>query len=46
MRIFIGFILGFIVAVMLTYYGVLNINSTGRMIEKGGSSIMRSVVSL
>lgn len=46
MRIFIGFILGFIVAVMLTYYGVLNVNGTGRMIEKGGSKIVRSVVSL
>ena len=46
MRIFIGFILGFIVAVMLTYYGVLNVNGTGRMIEKGGSSLIKSVASL
>ena len=46
MRITIGFVLGFIVAVMLTYYGILNVNGTGKMIEKGGSSIVRSVVSL
>lgn len=45
MRIFIGFILGFIVAVMLSYYGILNVNGTGRMIEKGGSKAIKSVVS-
>lgn len=46
MRIIMGFVLGFIVAVMLTYYGMLNVNGTGKMIEKGGSSIIRNVVSL
>lgn len=46
MRIFIGIIIGFIVAVMLMYYGILNVNGTGRMIEKGGSNIIKSVASL
>ena len=45
MRLTIGFILGFIVAVMLTYYGILNVKGTGRMIEKGGSNVVKSVVS-
>jgi len=45
MRIFIGFIFGFIVAIMLSYYGILNVNSTGKMIEKGGSKTITNIVS-
>lgn len=45
MRLTIGFMIGFIVAIMLVYYGILNPNGAGRMIEKGGSSIIKSVAS-
>lgn len=46
MRLTIGFMIGFIVAVMLMYYGILNVNGTGKMIERGGSNIIKKVAQI
>lgn len=38
-RLGIGFTAGFIVAILLAYYGVINVGNTAKIIEKGGSAI-------
>jgi len=38
-RLGIGFTAGFIVAILLAYYGIINVSNTARYIEKGGSAI-------
>ena len=42
-RLGIGFTAGFIVAILLAYYGVINVGNTAKIIEKGGSAISSKV---
>lgn len=38
-RLGIGFVAGFMVAILLAYYGIINVGNTAKIIEKGGSAV-------